>query len=58
MEVREKATIRGDIEIGGKMILSGNETLNGRAEFSDGSYMEFKNGVLVGGYTTEGGEIR
>lgn len=32
-------------------------TKSGRAEFSDGSYMEFKNGVLVGGSTTEGGAI-
>lgn len=32
-------------------------TKSGRAEFSDGSYMEFQNGVLVGGSTTEGGAI-
>ena len=29
----------------------------GRAEFSDGSYLEFKKGVLVGGKTADGGEI-
>lgn len=58
IDVREKATIRNDIEIGGKLILNGNEALSGRAELSDGSYMEFKNGLLVGGYTTEGGEIK
>lgn len=27
----------------------------GRAEFSDGSYLDFKNGMLIGGSTTEGG---
>lgn len=29
----------------------------GRAEFSDGSYLEFKNGFLVGGQTADGGSI-
>ena len=29
----------------------------GRAEFSDGSYLDFKNGFLVGGQTADGGSI-
>ena len=32
-------------------------TKTGRAEFSDGSYLEFKNGFLVGGQTADGGSI-
>ena len=35
----------------------GTSGLSGRAEFSDGSYMQFENGLFVGGYTTEGGGI-
>lgn len=35
----------------------GTTGLSGRAEFSDGSYMKFENGVFVGGYTTEGGSV-
>lgn len=40
--------------VGGK---DGTSGLSGRAEFSDGSYMQFENGLFVGGYTTEGGGI-
>lgn len=29
----------------------------GRAEFSDGSYLDFENGILVGGQTSDGGSI-
>lgn len=32
-------------------------TKTGRAEFSDGSYLEFKNGFLVGGQTADGTNI-
>lgn len=32
-------------------------TKTGRAEFSDGSYLEFKNGFLIGGQTADGGSI-
>lgn len=34
-----------------------NSTKTGRAEFSDGSYMDFVDGILVGGKTSEGGDI-
>ena len=37
--------------------MDGTSGLGGRAEFSDGSYMQFENGLFVGGYTTEGGGI-
>lgn len=37
--------------------MDGTSGLSGRAEFSDGSYMQFENGLFVGGYTTEGGGI-
>nr|DAZ83542.1 MAG TPA: tail protein [Caudoviricetes sp.] len=37
--------------------MDGASGLSGRAEFSDGSYMQFENGLFVGGYTTEGGGI-
>lgn len=33
---------------------SGRTTKSGKAEFSDGTYLEFKNGFLVGGNTSEG----
>ena len=35
----------------------GDSTKTGRAEFSDGSYMDFVDGILVGGKTSEGGDI-
>lgn len=35
----------------------GDPTKTGRAEFSDGSYMDFVDGILVGGKTSEGGDI-
>ena len=34
-----------------------DSTKTGRAEFSDGSYMYFVDGILVGGKTSEGGDI-
>ena len=37
--------------------MDGTSGLSGRAKFSDGSYMQFENGLFVGGYTTEGGGI-
>lgn len=40
-----------------KILVGGSEGKTGRAEFSDGSYMRFENGILVEGYTTEGGGI-
>ena len=46
------------IEIREKLTTMGKQGLTGRAEFSDGSYIQFINGVMVGGYTTEGGEIK
>lgn len=46
------------IEIREKLTTMGKQGLTGRAEFSDGSYIEYANGVMVGGYTTEGGEIK
>ena len=46
------------IEIREKLTTMGKQGLTGRAEFSDGSYIQFINGVMVSGYTTEGGEIK
>lgn len=37
--------------------IGGKPTKSGRAEFSDGSYLEFSNGLLVGGRTANGTEI-
>ena len=34
-----------------------DSTKTGRAEFSDGSYMDFVDGILIGGKTSEGGEF-
>lgn len=42
---------QGDITMGGRT------TKTGRAEFSDGSYLDFQNGCVVGGSTTEGGSF-
>ena len=47
----DELTVREKIRVGG------SEGKSGRAEFSDGSYMRFENGILVEGYTTEGGGI-
>lgn len=52
----------GKIGIWGDEILLGTEKLNtgggqgktGRAVFSDGTYLEYRNGVLIGGNTAEG----
>lgn len=46
------------IEIREKLTTMGKQGLTGRAEFSDGSYIQFINGVMVSGYTTEGGDIK
>ena len=46
-----------DITIEGQIRAGGKQGKTGRAEFSDGTYMEFQSGILVGGYTTEGGDI-
>lgn len=38
----------------GNLLTSGKTTKTGRAEFSDGTYLEFKNGFLTGGNTSQG----
>lgn len=43
--------------IGGMTFRNGAQGKTGRAEFSDGSYLEFRCGILVGGNTVEGGTI-
>lgn len=53
---------RSDYMSAGNLIIdtvgSGQDsTKTGRAEFSDGSYMDFVDGILVGGKTSEGGDI-
>ena len=35
--------------------VSGKKSLSGRAEFSDGTYLEFEKGRLVGGNAKAGG---
>lgn len=47
-----------DLIINESIRVRGQYGLTGRAEFSDGSYMQYVCGSLVGGYTTEGGEIK
>lgn len=50
-------------DVGGEIInfspqtlrINGGTTKTGRAEFSDGSYLQFRHGILVGGRTSEGG---
>ena len=37
--------------------VNGNTGKSGRAEFSDGSYIDFRNGICVGGNSKEGGEF-
>lgn len=37
-----------------KIGIDGSPGKTGRAEFSDGTYLEFKNGFLMGGNTSEG----
>lgn len=50
--------IGGTIDISANTItIDGSTTKTGRAEFSDGSYLEFKNGFLIGGQTADGGSI-
>lgn len=44
-----------NIEVGGNIHVSGYMGKSGRAMFSDGSYLDFRKGFLVGGNTTEGG---
>ena len=41
----------------GGLTSDGNSGKTGRAEFSDGSYLEFTNGILTGGQTASGGQI-
>ena len=36
---------------------SGSEGKSGRAEFSDGTYLDFSKGFLTGGHTAEGGDF-
>ena len=46
---------------GTSLLIRGKDTYSsgktGRAEFSDGSYLEFKNGLLIGGQTSDGTTI-
>ena len=44
-----------EAEIRKKVIINKKETKTGRAEFSDGTYLEFVNGYLVGGNAKAGG---
>lgn len=44
-----------EAEIRKKVIINKKETKTGRAEFSDGTYLEFVNGFLVGGNAKAGG---
>lgn len=44
-----------ETEIRKKVIINKKETKTGRAEFSDGTYLEFVNGCLVGGNAKAGG---
>ena len=44
-----------EAEIRKKVIINKKETKTGRAEFSDGTYLEFVNGCLVGGNAKAGG---
>lgn len=39
------------------LAINGKEGKTGRAEFSDGSYMDFQNGIFIGGYTKENGQF-
>ncbi len=55
----------GDISLWGDSITLATKALKtggstgktGRAEFSDGTYLEYRNGILVGGNTKEGGRF-
>lgn len=38
-----------------KLEVGGGTGKTGTAEFNDGSYLDFRNGILIGGRTTEGG---
>lgn len=50
--------VGGTIDIIANTItIGGSTTKTGRAEFSDGSYLEFKNGFLVGGRTADGTSV-
>ena len=42
------------INVNDGLQVSGRTTKSGKAEFSDGTYLEFKDGFLVGGNTSEG----
>jgi len=55
----------GSVDVWGDKISLATDTLEtggsagktGRAEFSDGTYLEYRNGILVGGNTKEGGSF-
>lgn len=55
----------GTVDVWGDKISLATEALetgggtgkSGRAEFSDGTYLEYRNGILVGGNTKEGGSL-
>lgn len=44
-----------DLACHNELTINARKCRSGRAEFSDGSYLEFEKGFLVGGNTTEGG---
>lgn len=43
------------LDPGEELRVNGSLGCTGRAEFSDGSYLQFRHGVLIGGQTSEGG---
>ena len=42
------------IHVGDRITVNTKVTKSGRAEFSDGTYLDFEHGILVGGNTKEG----
>lgn len=49
------ATKTLEIHAGDRITINTKATKSGRAEFSDGTYLNFQHGMLVGGNTKEGG---
>ena len=49
------ATKTLEIHAGDRITVNTKATKSGRAEFSDGTYLNFQHGMLVGGKTKEGG---
>ena len=55
-------SLQGDARIAGAKVINMNDgeiaglkdAKSGEARFSDGSYLKFKNGILVGGKTASG----